>query len=31
MCPVFDNDEDGGFGDYFYKTTEEVDITDTSS
>ena len=20
MCPVFDDDEDGGFGDYFYKS-----------
>ena len=31
MCPVFDSDADGGFGDYFYKTTECFDITDTST
>tara|TARA_B100000925_G_scaffold284707_1_gene260057 strand:- start:2692 stop:8022 length:5331 start_codon:yes stop_codon:yes gene_type:complete len=31
MCPIFDNDADGGFGDYFYKTTESIDINQTTT
>jgi len=31
MCPVFENDADGGFGNYFYKKNSVFDITDTST
>ena len=30
-CPVFDNDPDGGFGDYFYKTLSTIDFTDETT